>query len=229
MSVSLIFGQRFHARALSLALLPVLGMACAPAVGLPEPRPLINSAGARISADANRMDIIDKWVQKQSLDIQTDPTFWILDRPVTTDVYLWDALTIRADTAEVRFSQAASDAQLPYDLYGHFYMMKKLDRLEEYLPEGVGLQGFELELAILSRIADAWLYGRSVFDMTPYRLLDELMYAKEAGYLKAYVLTARASDFPDERRAWLDEVPDEADEYRAWFRTTFEEEPPGLR
>jgi hypothetical protein len=229
MSASLFLNRRFSARALSLALLCALGTACAATAGLPAPRSLINSAGARISADPSRMEIVDKWVQKQSLDIQQDPTFWVSYQPTGGDVYLWDGLSIHGDTAEVRVSGVASDARVPYELYGHFYMMKHQDRLEEYLPEGVGLEGFELEMVVMSRIADAWLYGRSVFDMQPYSLLDELMYANEAGYLKAYLLTARAAEFPDERRAWLDEAPDEPEEYRAWFKKTFEEEPPGLR
>lgn len=229
MDATMIFNPRFYARASSLAILCFWGMACAANVGLPEPRSLINSAGVRLSVDPGRMEQIDTWVQKQSLDIQNDPAFWIIDHPVDTDVYLWDALTIHADTAEMRRAGAASDVRLPYTLYGHFYMMKELDRLEEYLPEGAGLEGFDLEMVILNRVSDAWLYGRSVFDMTPYRLLDEMMYANEAGYLKAYVLTARASDFPDERRAWLDEAPDEPEEYRNWFKRTFEKEPPGLR
>lgn len=220
---------RFPARALSLAILSSWTVACAATVGLPVPRSLINSAGARISADPGRMDQVDEWVQQQSLDIQNDPTFYILAQPTGADVYLWDALTFHGDTVDVQFARTASDARLPYELYAHFYLMKHMDRLDEYLPEGVGLEGFDLEMVILDRIADSWLYGRSVFDMTPYRLLDELMYSNEAGYLKAYLLTARASEFPDERRAWLDATPDEAEEYRSWFKTTFEEEPPGLR
>ena len=229
MSALMLLKPRFQARALSLALLSAGGIACAANAGLPAPRSIINSAGARLSADAGRMNEIDEWVQRQSMDIQTDPTFWILYQPTTEDVYLWDALTIHGDTADMLVAGTASDARVPYELYGHFYMMKHQDRLVEYLPEGVGLEGFELEMAILKRIADAWIYARSVFDMTPYGLLDELMYANEAGYLKAYVLTARASDFPDERRAWLDETPDETEEYRRWFKATFEQEPPGLR
>jgi hypothetical protein len=229
MSVPMPPRPKVYVRALSLALLSAAAMACAANVGLPKPRSLINSTGARLSADANRMALVDKWVQKQSMDIQTDPTSWILYQPIGSDVYLWDALRIHGDTAEMRANGTAADARLVYELYGHFYMMKDMDRLEEYLPEGVGLEGFDLEMAVLSRIADAWLYGRSVFDMTPYSLLDELMYVNEAGYLKAYVLTARASEFPDERRAWLDEAPDEPEEYRLWFKETFALEPPGLR
>ncbi len=65
--------------------------------------------------------------------------------------------------------------------------------------------------------------------MTPYIVLDELMYVSEGGWLDAYVMTARAADFPEERRAWLDANPERTDAYRAWFKSTFNREPPGLR
>jgi len=228
-SVILMMIRRLPVRTPLLVLFSLWGVACAPPSGLPAPRSLINSAGARISADPGRMEQIDEWVQKQSLDIQNDPSFFIRALPSGDDIYLWDALTIHADTAEVPYHGTAADARLAYELYGHFYLMREMDRLDEYLPEGIGLEGFDLEMVILKRIADSWLYGRAVFDMSPYHLLDELMFANEAGWLKAYVLTARASEFPDERRAWLDEAPGESEEYRAWFLKTFELEPPGLR
>ena len=53
------------------------------------------------------------------------------------------------------------------------------------------------------------------------------MYAREAGYLDAYLLTARADEFPDERARWEEERPDMIDEYRAWYGRVFEGEPPG--
>jgi hypothetical protein len=204
--------------------------ACATDVGLPAPRSIVNSTGARLLPDADRMAEIDKWVQEQNTNIQQDPSFWIISQPTSQDMFLWDALTIiSSDTAEVLIRRTATDANLPYQLYAHFYLMKEVGRLEEFLPEGVGLEGYELEFVVLKRIADAWLYGRSVFDMSPYPVLDELMYASEGGWLDAYVMTARAADFPKERRAWLDANPGRTEAYRAWFKATFDREPPGLR
>ncbi|MEE8148194.1 MAG: hypothetical protein V3T24_11360 [Longimicrobiales bacterium] len=104
-----------------------------------------------------------------------------------------------------------------------------MDRLAEWAPEAVELEGYDLERAILSRVSDAWFYGRSVFDLAPYGPLDELMFAKENGYLDAFILTARADEFRDARRKWLDENPDGTEGYRTWFRETFERDPKGLR
>jgi len=216
-------------RALAASLLLIVGAGCASQAQLPTPRPLINSAGARLSPETERMAAIDEWVQQHSLDIQNDPEFMIITDPVQPELYPWEAVQIEGDTANISVARTAPDARLIYEIYAHFYLMKAQDRLDEYLPEGIGLEGLDFELVVLDRLADAWLYGRSVFDMTPYQPLDELMYANEAGWLKALVLTARAAEFPAERREWLDENPDAAEDYRRWFRETFEMEPPGIR
>jgi len=216
-------------RRLVTAFLLVGLAACAGQTQLPTPRPLINSAGARLSPEAERMAAVDEWVQQQSMDIQQDPAFMIITDPVAPELYPWEAVEIEGDTANVSLTRTAPDARLIYELYAHFYLMKAQGRLDEYLPEAIGLEGLDFELAVLDRLADAWLYGRSVFDMTPYQPLDELMYANEAGWLKALVLTARAAEFPEERRAWLDENPSASEHYRRWFRQTLDMEPPGIR
>jgi hypothetical protein len=107
--------------------------------------------------------------------------------------------------------------------------MDTMDRLDEVLPEAVDAEGYELERAILSRISDAWLYGRAVFDIPPYAPLDELLFSHENGYLDAFILTARPEEFEEGRAAWLQENPGREEEYRGWFLQTFEMEPPGLR
>jgi hypothetical protein len=107
--------------------------------------------------------------------------------------------------------------------------MDNLGRLDEVLPEAVGAEGYELERAILARVSDAWLYGRSVFDIPPYGPLDELMFSRENGYLDAFILTARAEEFEEARVTWLQENPGRGEEYRRWFVETFEMEPPGIR
>lgn len=208
--------------------------ACVAATGLPAPRSLINRSGARLRADPARMAVIDVWVRAQNENITLDPSFWIISTPSTRETYPWDGLTVSGDTANVIFLQSAPDAVGILQLYGHFHLMKKMGRLDEFLPEGVDaegreLEGYELEKAILSRVSDAWLYARSLFDMSPYAPLDELMYAKENGYLDAFILTARPEEFREERGAWLDSAADVSGEYRRWFQRTFEREPPGMR
>ena len=174
---------------------------------------------------------VDVWVQKQSLDIAQDPSFLISTLPGDDDLYVWEATEINtaADSAVITLKRSATDARTPYQLYAHFHLMERVGRLGEYLPEGVGLEGYALERAILKRVADSWLYGRSVFDLSPYRPLDELMYASENGWLDAFILTARAAEFLDELKQWLDGGAEVQDEYRTWFRETFDDEPPGLR
>ncbi|MEO2158156.1 MAG: hypothetical protein ABGX31_02350, partial [bacterium] len=103
-----------------------------------------------------------------------------------------------------------------------------------WVPRGLGIdgkeaEGYELEKLIMSRLSDAWLFGRSAYDMSSYGPLDELMYAKENGYLDAFILTARATEFKSERALWAKQNPVKGSEYQAWFLKTFERKPPGVR
>jgi hypothetical protein len=107
--------------------------------------------------------------------------------------------------------------------------MTTMGRQEEWLPEAPEAAGYELERAILSRAADAWILGRAVYNTVPYGPLDELAYAKEAGFLDAFIFTARPSEFAPARAEWVRANPGEMERYRDWFLETFNREPPGLR
>jgi len=220
--------QRLTARRVSVAAILIVG-ACTTTVPLPAPRSLIVRSGARLQADRARLSEIDLWVRDQQENIQLDPSFWIIENPTPVETYPWDGLTISADTAYVLVPAVAPESGSIMAFYGHYHLMKKMRRLDEFLPEAANAEGYELEKAILTRVADAWLYGRALFDMTPYGPLDEIMYARENGYLEALILTSRPDEFTDERTAWLDANPGEQEEYRRWFMETFEREPPGLR
>lgn len=207
----------------------LVATACVGASLLPPPRPLVVRSGARIFADEARLDEIDLWVRAQQENIIIDPSFMILTKSTQEETYPWDGLRINRDTAEVLVYEAAPDARSILSFYGHFHLMDKMDRLDEWLPEGVGAEGYQLERAILARVSDAWLYGRSVFDIPPYRPLDELMFSRENGYLDAFILTARPEVFAEERARWLRENPGREEQYSQWFLETFETEAPGLR
>ena len=203
--------------------------ACAGVYSLPSPRTLVNHTGARIYADEARLAEIDIWVREQQENIIVDPSFWIIENRSEVETYPWDALSISGDTAVVLVYASAPESGSFMSFYGHFHLMDTMDRLDEVLPEAVDAEGYELERAILSRISDAWLYGRAVFDMAPYGPLDELLFSHENGYLDAFMLTARPEEFEERRDTWLQENPGREEEYRRWFVETFEREPPGLR
>ena len=202
---------------------------CAATSSLPAPRTLVNHSGARIYADEARLAEIDTWVRRQQENIIVDPSFWIIENRSQVETYPWDGLRISGDTAVVLVYASAPESGSFMSFYGHFHLMDTMDRLDEVLPEAVGAEGYELERAILSRIANAWLYGRAVFDMAPYGPLDELLFSHENGYLDAFILTARPEEFEEGRGTWLQENPGGEEEYRRWFLETFETEPPGLR
>ena len=215
---------------LSLATIAlVAGCTSAPAE-LPNPRRLVVHSGARLAPDKAALEEVDGWIREEVDSITADPSFMIITTPQEGPAYPWDGfyLNEQSDTANVRF-QAGTDAANSYMIYAHLQLMAAQNRLDRWLPEAEGLDGFELERAIMARTADTWLYQRSLFDARPYGLLDELIYAKEEGYLDAFILTARPDDFVEARRAWLDENPGQADEYVAWFQNTFQRQPPGLR
>lgn len=203
--------------------------ACAGAFSLPAPRTLVNHSGARIYADEDRLADIDVWVREQQENIIVDPSFWIIENTSEVETYPWDGLSISGDTAVVLVYTSAPESGSFMSFYGHFHLMDTMGRLDEVLPEAVDAEGYELERAILSRISDAWLYGRAVFDIPPYPPLDELLFSHENGYLDAFILTARPEEFEEGRDRWLEENPGREEEYHRWFLETFEMEPPGLR
>jgi hypothetical protein len=196
---------------------------------IPEPRPLVNFGGARIRVERDRMQEVHDWVTRADLNITEDPTFWVISNVVADETYPWENVEFGTDTVRISYDPRANDSSLIHRLYGHLHLMVRMGRQAEWLPEAPTATGYELERAILSRVADAWLLGRTVFDTAPYDPLDELMYAKEAGYLDAFVFTARPNEFVEARAAWARAKPDEAERYRAWFSETFNREPPGLR
>ena len=196
---------------------------------IPAPRPIVNFAGARIRVDRARMDSINTWVNREQDNITNDPTFMVETNMAANEVYPWERMTMSNDTVRVWFDPRAADARLPFEIYGHLHLMAKMGRLAEFLPEAATATGFELERAILNKVADAWLLGRTVYDVSPYAPLDELIYAREAGYLDAFIFTARPDEFAEARAKWARENPDASMKYRSWFLQTFNREPPGLR
>lgn len=214
---------------IAVAVLIVGVCACAPSPDAPTPRPIIIHSGARLTAAPERMEQIDPWLRNAMETIQEDPTFLINTIYVPEMVYPWDGLDIEGDTARVAIQNRAADAQTPYMIYAFLHLMSLMGRLDEWLPDAQGREGFALERAILAQVSDVWLYGRTVFDASAHQPLEELMYSNENGYLDAFILTARPDEFPEERETWLKAVPNGQEQYVAWFRQTFEDLPPGLR
>lgn len=207
----------------TVALLILALGACASTTELPAPRSIIVPTGVRVQADAELMEEVDVWVRQQMENINQDPTFLIITEPQDTQTYPWETLAVSGDTARVGVQRGAADAQTPSLIYAHFHLMSEREGgLEEWLPEAAEAEGYELERAILERVADVWLYGRAIFDAAPYGPLDELLYAREFGYLDALLLTARSEEFPDAASRWRAEEPNEETEFRQWFRETFE-------
>jgi len=201
--------------------------ACGGGPEVPAPRPLILHSGARLAPSQDRLQQIDAWVRPELDNIQQDPSFLIVTQGRDSLVYPWEGLEIEGDTASIALQTGVPEAQAPYMIYAHLHLMKTLGKLDQWLPQLADSTGYGLELAILRRTADAWLYARSAWDAPPYEALDQLTYAREDGYLEPMILMARPDDFPDARRAWVANHPDGLDTYRRWFRETFGKEPPG--
>ena len=221
---------------------PILGLAMAllAACGggqpeLPPPRPLVVTSGARLTADAERLKTIHEWLTLEMDNIREDPTFYIEGIPGAEDTYPWETLILSApappapDTARFQYGRGNPDVETTYMIYAHLHIMKRMERLEEWLPEFKDAEGYALEREIVSRAADSWLLGRAIFDTQPSQILDELIYAKESGHLDAFLFTVRPDDFKEEREAWVRDNPDRLEQYKAWFRETFGTEPPGIR
>lgn len=218
-------------RVTGLSVVALVLIGCGGGTELPTPRPLILYSGARLQPDRDRMEEIDRWVQTQVERIREDPSFLIRTVPEERPVYPWEDLTIDGDTAEIHMQGGVAEARVPFLIYAHLHLMQGRgpEALRRWLPEHAEATGYELERAIVARSADAWLYGRSVWDAPPYPVLDELIYARENGYLDALIFTARPDAFGEARQEWVRENPGGIEEYRGWFVETFDREPPGLR
>jgi len=201
---------------------------CAGTPAPPQTRTVVNFTGQRIQADPEAMVEVDKWLRPQLDDIERNPGFLIRLLQEDRTLYPWETLEITGDTAQLSVQRGTSDAETPFLLYAHFRLMSGRPEMERWLPEGVGLEGVPLEVAILERIAQVWLLGRSVFDTSPYGPLDEILYAREGGFLQELVLATQTERFAQERDAYFAEQPEREEAFRSWFLRTFEREGPGF-
>ena len=128
--------RRWKSRAVLIAGALAAG-ACAGAYSLPAPRPLVVRSGARVYADEARLNEIDIWVRDHQENIVLDPSFLIAEKRSAEETYPWDALTIIGDTAEILVYSAAPESGSFLSYYGHFHLMDRMDRLDEFLPEAV--------------------------------------------------------------------------------------------
>ena len=195
---------------------------------LPEPRPLVIQSGTRLMVtDMVRMREVYDDVNRQLQVIAQDPSFWIITNPDARDVYPWETLAVSNDTASISYQRTALDLRGTYEIYAHLHLMRSMGRIEEWLPDQVDAGDWEFERAVMRKVADSWLLGRALFDLAPYPLMDEVIYAHDAGMLDALLLNLRPVEFAAAREAWLGENPDAYDEFRAWYRDTFDKDPPG--
>jgi len=220
---------RFSRLTMAMAAGLLMAGCAAAAPSTPEPRTIIIHSGARLRPDHERMSAVNEWMSREEENINRDPSFWVIPQQFSVQVYPWESLVIEGDTVRPAVDNRVPETSLVAEIYGHMHLMVAMGRQAEWLPEAPEATGYELERAILSRTSDVWLLGRTSFDLSPYGPLDELVYSKEAGFLDAFVFTARPDEFASERAAWARANPGETDRYRSWFLETFNREPPGLR
>lgn len=211
---------------LSLALLVL--SACASSVSLaPDPRPVVNRQGARLMLDDVRAQEAYRWVEDQINEIQQNPSFWVITAPSTSDLFPWETLDVTptGDSATVQFPRTVPDVQSVYQIYAHLEIVRVRGTIEEWLPGADTLAGWDLEVAKVARMTEAWLLGRASYSFTPYELLDQLTYAEEAGMLEPLLLSLRGYEFPEDRDAWLEANPQGEADFREWYRATLGGEP----
>lgn len=209
-------------------LLVVILAACSTQLPLPTTRPIILYSGERLRAEPERMAEIEAWMRPQLFDIETNPDYLI--RVIREDQarYPWDTVDLVADTADIRLQEGASDAETPFLIYAHLRLMQEQGALAEWAPETEGLDAFETERALLERVSDIWLLGRTVYDTQPFGPLDELLWAREAGYLEDFLVSTQGERFPAARERYAEAEPGRAEAFRDWFERTFERDGPGF-
>jgi hypothetical protein len=167
----------------------------------------------------------DGW-GNQHLRLVQDPSIHVHTVPDTVETYPWESLEIDGDTARVRLAAAHPDWHTSYAVYAFLHLVERQGRIGDWLPEAEAARGLALEKAIVTRMTETWLLGRSAFNLEPHPAMDALLRASESGYLDAFLLTARPEEFAEERARWVAEDPDGPERYRRWFRAEFGTEPP---
>lgn len=212
---------------LGLLFLPLL-VSCGGQATMPQPRSVIIYSGERIRPDAERMSEVDTRLREQLEHIETSPDFLIRVERASSQRYPWDVLEIQGDTAEINASSVLRDADAGYLVYAHLRLAQEMGDLGRWLPEGEGLEGFELEKAILEYLADVWLLGRSVYDTQAYGPLDEILYSHRFGYLDDFIIATQGERFSEARDQRLSEFPESERDFSEWFERTFERVGPGF-
>ncbi len=193
----------------------------------PDPRPIVNRQGARLALDDERAQEVYQWVDRQLAEIRENPSFWVITAPSTSDLLPWETLdlTPTGDSATVQFPNTVPDVAQVYQIYAHLHITRVRGEIEEWLPGADSLAGWDLELAIVDRMAEAWLLGRASYSFAPYPPVDQLVYASEEGMLEPLLLSLRGFEYPEARDAWLEANPEGEAEFRAWYRDTLGGDP----
>jgi len=213
----------------------ILGLMVLAACGAGEPavpqtRTVIVYTGERIQVDGERMLGVQQWLRRQLEHIDRDPSFLIRINRQSDPAYPWTTTELVGDTAVTAFERAAVEAEPPFLIYAHLRLIAERSELAEWLPaaeEDPTLAGLDLEAAILERVSDVWLLGRSVFDTQAHGPLDELLYANERGFLREFILATQPDRFEDELEAFTRENPDWEENLQDFFQRTFERDGPG--
>jgi len=202
--------------------------ACAQAAQMvPETRPVVNRQGARLMLDEERAQSAFRWVEDQISEIEENPTFWVISSPSTSDLFPWESLDVTptGDSATVQYPRTVPDVARVYRIYAHLEIVSVRGTIEEWLPGADTLAGWDLEVAKVARMTEAWLLGRASYSFTPYEPLDQLTYAAEEGMLEPLLLSLRGYEFPEARDAWLAENPGGEAAFRQWYEETLGGEP----
>jgi hypothetical protein len=133
--------------------------------------------------------------------------------------YPWETLVIQGDTARIGNSGLE---YVPHSVYAYLHLLEAQGRLALWLPDAAGADALARELAILDATADAYLLSRGGLGGDPQPLLEELLYARQAGRLEAFLLTRNPNAFPVQRGSWLVQNPDAEEDYLRWHRETFD-------
>ena len=193
----------------------------------PDPRPIVNRQGTRLNLEDDRAQEIFRWVDAQIAEIEQNPSFWVISSASSSDLLPWETLDLTAtgDSATVQYPTTVPDVAQIYQIYAHLNITRVRGTIADWLPGADTLAGWDLEVAMVERMADAWLLGRASYSFTPYAPVDQLVYAASAGMLEPLLLSLRGFEYPDARDAWLAANPNGEAEFREWYESTLGGDP----
>lgn len=160
-------------------------------------------------------------------DLQEDPRVLYLTPPVRQRVneqqpapaYPWNVVTVLSDSVADLQGLPANLREADRAYYNYAVLRMRVVRSAD--PDVECDSVLALEERVVSSFADGWIVSRTLFGGPEFRPLDEIVFARQAGHLRALLAALNDRQVGACAGQWADAHPDRVAAYQAWRRESF--------